>query len=37
LINWLEKWKNREELATGLKIMAVRSDNVAEIREKLDE
>ena len=33
----LEKWKNREELVTKLKIMAVRSDNVAEIREKLDE
>jgi hypothetical protein len=37
LMTWLEKWKNREELATGLKIMAVRSDNAAEIREKLDE
>lgn len=36
-MNGLEKWKNREELATGLKVMAVRSDNAAEIREKLDE
>lgn len=32
----LEKWKN-EELATSLKIIAVKSDNAAEIRQKLDE
>ena len=33
----LEKQKNREELVTELKIIAVRSDNIAEIREKLNE
>ncbi|RKF80056.1 hypothetical protein GcM1_197036 [Golovinomyces cichoracearum] len=32
----LEKWKEKE-LDTNLKIIAVRSDNAAEIREKLDD
>lgn len=37
LMDKIEKWRKEEELATNLRLVAVRSDNAAEIRQKLDQ